>query len=349
VRMLAIVALSLMATTAALPAQAATSPVSGFVAVTTGTGSMQISSFGPDGSHERRLTAGPADHHYPSMSADGRHLLYVGNDADRDEIYSLDLTHPGAASQQVTAPPLIAESPSWAPDGHTIAFSGILLGWTSYQIFTAGADGSRPRQVTQDVSNGSSQPVFSPDGSHIAYINGRAREDRIWVMNVDGSGARPLTPGPLDAYPAWLDDSTVVFARQVPGLGHSRIMSVSLDGSERTLSPGEISLIEPRPLPDRRSYGATEQVAGALRLVTVVRSDGAALDATADSTFEVNPIPVATSDGSVFTMEWILGSQAPPSAMAPLLLLAVGAAGLWVVGLAAWVIRRRGRRKTSVC
>ncbi len=338
----------LLAVGNAVQSVAAVAHVSGFVAVTTGTGSKQISAFSLDGSHERHLTGGPADHHYPSLSNDGHRLLFVGNDGDRDEIYSLDLSQASAAPRQITSPPLVAESPTWAPNGRTIAFSAILLGRTSYQIFTASSDGSRLVQLTHDQTAGSSQPVFSPDGRHIAYINGRAGDDRIWVMNADGSGQRALTAGPLDAYPSWLDDSTVMFAREVPAISHSIVVSVGLDGSpERVLSPDDVSLVEPRPQPDGRTYGTTEQAGGVLRLVMVVRSDGAALDAGTTSAFTVTPIATAASDGSVFTMDWIVTPPPAPPAPFAVTPLVVGALGIGAVGAALFGTRRRGLHKNE--
>src|SRR5579872_4990519 len=246
--------LSISAPSGAAAEAAAGSRVTGFVAVTNGSGSDQLSSFDLAGGNEKRLTSGPADHHYPALSADGQSLLYVGNDEDRDEIYRLDLGNRNAPARQVTAPPLFAESPAWAPDGRSIAYSAILTGWSSYQIFVAQPDGNRPMQVTHDTLSGNSQPAFSPDSRRIAYIKGRARDDQIWIMNVDGSDARALTGGPLDAYPAWLDDQTVVFAREYPTVHRSAVMAVRLDGGQPfALSPPTISVVEPRPMPDGRS------------------------------------------------------------------------------------------------
>jgi Tol biopolymer transport system component len=306
---------------------AAAAQVEGFVAVTTGSGSMQISAFNVDGSHERRLTSGPADHHYPSMSADGRRLAYVGDDNDRDEVYSLDLADPGAKPRPITSPPLIAESPSWSPNGQEIAFSATLLGRAAYDIFVARADGSRIAQITHGTDAGSSQPVYSPDGSRIAYINGRAGDDRIWVMNADGSGARPLTAGPLDAYPAWLDDSTIMFAREDPAVRRSAIMRVNLDGSVATVSPPGFSLVEPRPMPGGGTYGATELTSSGLHLVTVTGSS-------------VVPIALPAADGEAYTMSWIPMAPAEPSAPVAALPFIVGAGGLGLLA-AAFLFRRR--------
>jgi len=48
----------------------------GFVAVTTGSGTMQIYAFDLEGGNERKLTDGKADHHYPSLSPDGKQPLH---------------------------------------------------------------------------------------------------------------------------------------------------------------------------------------------------------------------------------------------------------------------------------
>ena len=313
---------------AALPSAGAISGVAGFVAVTAGSGAMQISSFNVDGSHERRLTSGPANHHYPSISADGRQLAYVGDDIDRDEVYSLDLTNPGAKPQPITSPPFIAESPSWSPNGQEIAFSATLLGRVAYDIFVARANGSRPTQITHGTDAGSSQPVFSPDGSLIAYINGRRGDDRIWVMNADGSSARPLTAGPLDAYPAWVDDRTIMFAREEPTGRRSAIMQVNLDGSVATVSPSGFSLVEPRPMPGGGTYGATELSSSGLHLVTVTGSS-------------VVPIALPAADGEAYTMSWIPMRPRAPSTSVALLPFIVGVGGLGAIG--AGILSRRRR------
>jgi Tol biopolymer transport system component len=313
----------------AAPTSAAAAPqVEGFVAVTTGSGSMQISAFKLDGSHERHLTSGPADHHYPSISADGRRLAYVGNDNDRDEVYSLDLTNPGAKPQPITSPPLMAESPSWSPNGQEIAFSATLLGRAAYDIFVARDDGNRITQITHGTDTGSTQPVFSPDGSRIAYINGRKGDDRIWVVNADGTRARPLTAGPLDAYPAWVDDNTIMFAREDPTAKRSAIMQVNLDGSVLTVSPPGFSLVEPRPMPGGGTYGATELTTSGLHLVTVTGSS-------------VIPIPLPAADGEAYTMSWIPMSPAPHPTPVAVLPFIVGAGGLGAIATGFLISRRR--------
>jgi Tol biopolymer transport system component len=338
---------------------AAAEPV-GFVAVTNGSGSLQISQFGLDGTVVRRLTTGPVDHNYPSLSPDGRRLLFTGGEEGVSEIYRRDLTA-GAPAIRLTSPPLQATSPSWSPDGRSIVYSALLPGDASYQIFIARADGSSPVQLTRTADSGNSQPVFSPDGARIAYINGRPATaagasgsavmlftDRIWVMNADGSHAAPLTAGPRDAYPAWLDRDTVIFAREDIAHDTTRIVSAGLDGREQDQSPSAQRFIEPRPLPGGRQYGATIEEGAALHLVLVSRTDGAPLRKAAPSSFAIERLRVARTEGSSFTLAWILGTPGRgdgAAARAPIAVLALAAAGLLLIvgfGLVAW-------RKTSAC
>ena len=333
---------------APLSGAAATSVVAtGFVAVTTGSGSLQISSFRLDGSGERRLTTGPANHHYPSVSPDGTRLLYTGDEGGMDEIYELNLAHP-AVPVRLTSPPLTANSASWSPDGTSIVYSGLVPGSPAYQIFIADSNGVNSRPLTHTTDSGNAQPVFSPDGARVAYINGREAAgsgpngstvsgiaNRIWMIAADGSGSAALTPGPLDAYPAWLDAGTILFARSTFLSQSSQVISVTLNGRERPASPVNQYLVEPRPLPGGRSYGATMETGTELHLVRISRADSSALAAPSTSDFVIDRLPIPPTDGSSFTVAWILsGSIAAPTQPAGYPALGLVGAGLLVLLLA---------------
>jgi Tol biopolymer transport system component len=319
---------------------------------------MQIYAFDLTGGNERRLTLGESDHHYPSISSDGRHLLYTGEEVGGSQIYGLDLSDPAAVPQAITQLPLIANSGSWSPDGASIVYSGLLPGQKGYQLFKANPDGSGRIQLTDTKNSGNASPVFSPDGAWIAYINGREASlpgpdgamltgaaDRIWVMKADGSDPSPVTPGPWDAYPAWLDTSTIVFARSFgPGRG-TQIFSVALGGAETQLSPPGQFLIEPKPLPGGKAYGATQRTTSGLHLVTVARADRAALAAPAPpggTNFIISRISVPPHNGGVFTMTWIL-APAPAIADSGGNNIAVLAAALVLMAIATLAAFQRRR------
>ena len=96
-----------------------------------------------------------------------------------------------------------------SPDGSTIAFD--LLG-DIYTLPIAGGEAT-------SINNGHSwsmQPRFSPDGAQIAYTSDAAGGDNIWIMQTDGSDARPLTKEKFRLLnnPWWSPDGTYIAARK---------------------------------------------------------------------------------------------------------------------------------------
>jgi Tol biopolymer transport system component len=321
---------------------------SGFVAVTDGAGSLQISQYTLDGMLVRRLTTGPANHNYPSVSPDGTQLVFAGEDGGRSQVYRRAL-RPGSPATPLTSEPMTATSPSWSPDGASVVYSALTPGSPAYQIVISRVDRKNSAQLTHTSDAGNTQPVFSPDGARIAYLSGGHGTNRIWVMNADGSDPRPLTEGPRDAYPQWLDSRTVFFSRQDLARGTTMIMSVGLDGTERDASPPQLRLIEPRPLPDGRSYAATIEEQSGLHLVRISRADKGVLGRDAVGDFLVERLRVPATDGSSFALAWIMSPSPPESRRGPAaaLIAVLALAGLAVATLVGFGVVTY--RKTNAC
>ena len=93
-----------------------------------------------------------------------------------------------------------------SPDGQTIVFE--LLG----DLYTLPIAGGTATRIMGDISF-ESQPVFSPDGSEIAFLSDRNGVENLWIANADGSGPRAVTKdGPtrdrpqLMVSPSWTAD-----------------------------------------------------------------------------------------------------------------------------------------------
>ena len=73
-------------------------------------------------------------------------------------------------------------------------------------------NGSGHRQLTSNAL-GSYTPAWSPNGKTIAF----SRDDRIWLMNANGTNQRPLSQPPSygsDEAPAWSPDGhSIAFVR----------------------------------------------------------------------------------------------------------------------------------------
>jgi TolB protein len=95
-------------------------------------------------------------------------------------------------------------APTWSPDGTEIAYTrmrrdpvGDQFGHYSLEVWVIGVDGSNNTRLyhSQCCAGGGEYPVWSPDGSRIAFspqIDGQS--SRWIVVNADGTGS----PEPID-------------------------------------------------------------------------------------------------------------------------------------------------------
>ena len=145
--------------------------------------------------------------HGPDWSPDGDTIAYaVPNTNPLGLPYSfyldIHLIAPdGSNDHQITSseePHLFGQhSPSWSPDGTRLAVSRAVLPAPccryEHDIWTMNADGTGFTNLTPDTPNSDdSHPVFSPDGTKIAFWAEETQE--LIVMNADG-GTRVASLG----------------------------------------------------------------------------------------------------------------------------------------------------------
>src|SRR5262245_13880855 len=92
-----------------------------------------------------------------------------------------------------------------------LAVCGVLLMALGLALLGgAGASSAQTRhalvQLTVDRSL-DLRPVWSPDGTQVAFQNNHTGKYQIWIMNVDGSNPRQLSRGEADdRHPIWSPD-----------------------------------------------------------------------------------------------------------------------------------------------
>jgi Tol biopolymer transport system component len=95
-----------------------------------------------------------------------------------------------------------------APDGRSVVLE--ILG----DLYVLDARGGQARRITSGMAF-DSQPVFSPDGSRIAFVSDRSGAENIWTARPDGSDPRQLTRQDLPheyVSPAWSPDGRQIYA-----------------------------------------------------------------------------------------------------------------------------------------
>lgn len=194
----------------------------------------------------RRITSGAGDHIFPAWSPDGARIAYVLR-RDGDEQIHL-IAADGSGARRLTGPPGRSTVPVWSPDGRRIAFVSTRDRGTP-QLFVMRPDGGGMRQLSRaeaDIGRaggrggvtvepsgvllrpGMLHPVWSPDGSRIAYVTrvGRA-EQQIMIVSPEGRDPRRLSTGYA---PAWSPDGTRI-AFVVARVGDSQLYVMRTDGT----------------------------------------------------------------------------------------------------------------------
>jgi Tol biopolymer transport system component len=213
-------------------------------------GNAEIYVMNADGTDARRLTNSPADEGYPGWSPDGRSITF---DSDRDgdfEIYAMNAD--GTNVQALTEHPARDVSATWAPDGsHVVFMSDRDGGFDVYKArpAAAGNGGNQLVEATRVTTTGTSWfPVYSPDGSHLAFHVGRD----VHVMPAAGGALTRLTTDPANGmYPTWSPDGTRIGFMSWRN-GRTELFTMNADGSDQKLllSMEQGDAIDPRWSPD---------------------------------------------------------------------------------------------------
>lgn len=120
-------------------------------------------------------------------------------------ITALVLCAATVAGAQETAP-LWLKGPAISPDGKTVAFT------YKGDIFSVPASGGRAMQLTSNPAY-DSEPVWSPDGTKIAFRSNREGSDDIYLVSATGGTPRRVTTDSGQETPmCFTDNSTLLFA-----------------------------------------------------------------------------------------------------------------------------------------
>ena len=165
------------------------------------------------------------DLHFPSWSPDGSKIAFYQSDPrnawGRSTLYAADVTY----TADVTAPKtrklhesiFVPSQASWSPDGKTIAVSALHPYSSRYregvsEVLLLSFDGKNDRYVSPApghslATRGQNGPVWSPDGTKMAYI----LDGLLWITDVQTDGTPTGTPRQLTNEqadtPTWTGDS----------------------------------------------------------------------------------------------------------------------------------------------
>lgn len=171
----------------------------------------------PDGTHLRKLTAGPLYDAQSDWSPDGHWIAFRRgpNASRRLGIWKMDLY--GEQQRLLTegdpaVPTQNTTQPAWTPDGNGLVFRATLPPFPDSDIWWMDTEG-HDRHLVSHVPGQQLYPSFSPDMSRIAFTTPVAPDDRaIFTMAPDGSDLVTVfdVPGAYDSAPNWSPDGAQI-------------------------------------------------------------------------------------------------------------------------------------------
>ena len=217
------------------------------------------------------------DAYYAEVKLTWRHLwVYDPETGEKTQITEGEFDHQG---------------PQWSPDGEWIAFTSnrtqTQMGDSdrsdNSDVLVIAADGGEPRNLSASNAGSDRGPVWSPDGTRIAYTgslveNGAAAQSDVFVVAVSGGEPRNLT---LDVNLSasgvrWSEDGSEILFTVANGLS-SHLYKMSATGSEPEMILPDDDFI----------YGGT-----------TLSDDGTKLTFTGSSPYTTGEVFIADADGS---------------------------------------------------
>jgi Tol biopolymer transport system component len=191
---------------------------------------------------EKRVTSSPSSAEVSAAwSPDGGKLAWQD---ENGATHILDLET--GKQRQLVGPLFEPSKPSWSAGGRTIAVGAVKSYTRRYregtsQILTADvATGAlrytEPAPFKSLSTRGEDGPIYSPDGSSVAFV----MDSVLWIRPVDGNGvpagpARQINHEVTDA-PTWRGDS-----KQLLYLSNGKLRTISVDGSNPRTIPLDLS------------------------------------------------------------------------------------------------------------
>ena len=195
----------------------------------------QICIMNADGTGFRRLTTeGDIRHFYPSLSPDGRKVLYAAfRQENVYEIYSYDLSD--GSVERLTNRLGVLTAPEYSPDGEMITFTRWNTNSERYQVMLMERNGNNPSNIPRVEGW---DPTWSPDGKQILFASDRNGPVQLFVVRTDGKNLHQVSNLPaIRGRSDWSPDGQYIVTYSGESW-HRELYIMNADGSEsRQLTP----------------------------------------------------------------------------------------------------------------
>lgn len=164
-----------------------------------------------------------------SSDRDGGRMKGPVGDRAISNIYRSD--YDGFNQTRVTIGKTLDIAPAWDPQGEFLLYQSYRSGYADLVLQSLRTSNAPIFPARGTAENQNHLPVWSHDGSKIAYMSNRDGNTEIYVMNRDGSGARRVTNHPGSDSTPTFSPSGNQLAFTSDRAGSPQVYVVNLDGT----------------------------------------------------------------------------------------------------------------------
>ena len=145
-----------------------------------------------DGSNVRQITHSPGYDGGPFFSPDNNKVVWrrFNPDGNSAEIWTMNID--GSGQRQLTAEAMVSWGPYYHPSGDYIIYSSNILGNANFELFMIDPIGMNPPVRVTNTAGTDILPVFSPDGSQLAWSTTRTADGTSQIHMSDWNHGQAL-------------------------------------------------------------------------------------------------------------------------------------------------------------
>jgi Tol biopolymer transport system component len=176
------------------------------------------------GGEPQQLTSDPTPDWRPSISRDGKQLVFYSYRCGNRHLWTMPAT--GGPARQLTTGDVGGDyHPMWSSDGSRVAFASTRPGF--FSVWSVAADGSDLTSLTKNP--GDNNPSWSPDGRWISFLRLKPDGQYLFRLPAAGGDATPFAKSRAFGHGSWSPDGRFLyFIRGQPPAGEPSPATVVL-------------------------------------------------------------------------------------------------------------------------